>query len=96
MRRPLYDLQARRKTVSVSLNADLVEKARAAGINISRIAEGALATAFAAHEREILIADARAAAALTERLIAEHGPPFRDWTTEGEWPDEEDLGEDAA
>ena len=42
-RRPLYDLQARRKTVSVSLNADLVEKARAAGINISHTAEAALA-----------------------------------------------------
>ncbi len=89
MRRPLYDLQARRKTVSVSLNADLVEKARAAGINISRIAETALATAFVAHEREMLIAETREASALTEAYIAEHGPPFRDWTNADDWPDDD-------
>lgn len=88
MRRPLYDLQARRKTVSVSLNADLVEKARAAGINISRIAETALATAFVAHEREAIRADLREAAELTSRLVAEHGLPFRDWTNEDEADDD--------
>ena len=42
MRTPLYDVNARRKTVSVTLNADLVSKASALGINISRTAEAAL------------------------------------------------------
>ena len=38
MRSPLYDVNARRKTVSVTMNADLVAKASALGINISRTA----------------------------------------------------------
>ena len=39
MRTPLYNVNARRKTVSITLNADLVARASALGINISRTAE---------------------------------------------------------
>jgi len=42
MRVPLYDHGAKRKTVSVTLNADLVARSAAHGINISRVAEAAL------------------------------------------------------
>ena len=42
MRAPLYDVNARRKTVSITLNSDLVAKAAALGINISRTAEAAV------------------------------------------------------
>ncbi len=73
---PLYDRTARRKTVSVTLNADLVARSAAHGINISRIAEAALITAFEAAEkakiREELQEDARWVAA----YVAEHGHPF--------------------
>ena len=99
MRRPLYDLQARRKTISISLNADLAEKARAAGINISRTAEAALATAFIAHERAAIRAEIEAAAALVDAYIAEHGPPFLDWANADEAPGGNggaDLADDAA
>ena len=50
MRTPLYDVNARRKTVSITLNADLVAKASALGINISRTAEAAVIQAFEAAE----------------------------------------------
>jgi len=39
MRMPLYDHNAKRRTVSVPLNADLVAGSAAHGINISRVAE---------------------------------------------------------
>jgi post-segregation antitoxin (ccd killing protein) len=43
MRNPPYDVGARKRTVSLSLNADLYAKARCAGINLSKVAEQALA-----------------------------------------------------
>ena len=77
MRAPLlYDHNAERKTVSVTLNADLVARSEAHGIDISRVAEDALIAAFEAVEkaaiREELKEDARWVAA----LVAEHGYPF--------------------
>jgi post-segregation antitoxin (ccd killing protein) len=78
VRTPLYDHNAKRKTVSVTLNADLVARAASHGINISRIAEAALITAFEAAEkakiREELVEDAR----FVEDLVARHGYPFPD------------------
>jgi post-segregation antitoxin (ccd killing protein) len=46
MRSPLYDAGARKRTVSLTLNADLYAKAKDAGINLSKIAEEALAEAL--------------------------------------------------
>jgi post-segregation antitoxin (ccd killing protein) len=48
----LFDPAARRKTVSVTLNGDLVAKATEAGITLARPAETAVAHAYAASERE--------------------------------------------
>ncbi len=90
MRRPLYDLRSRRKTVSLSLNADLVEKARAAGINISRTAEAALAAAFIAHEREVVLVDLREAAEFTNGIVAEYGLPFGEFLSDTDDPDSAD------
>jgi post-segregation antitoxin (ccd killing protein) len=76
MRTPLYDHNAKRRTVSVTLNADLVARSAAHGINISRIAETALIAAFEAAEknriREELAEDAR----FVDAYVAEHGYPF--------------------
>jgi len=92
MRTPLYDVNARRKTVSVTLNSDLVAKASALGINISRTAEAAIVAAFEAAEKAKIREEIREAVRLTDELVAKHGLPFPPFAGLGE--DEE--GEDAA
>ncbi len=76
MRRPLYDTSARRRTVSVTLNSDLVAKAQARGITISKVAEAALVAAFEAAEREAILAEMQEAARFTDELVREFGRPF--------------------
>ena len=77
MRRPLYDVNARRKTVSITLNADLVAKASALGINISRTAEAAVIQAFEAAEKAKIREEIREAARITDELWSRnHGLPF--------------------
>jgi antitoxin CcdA len=92
MRLPLYDLNARRKTVSITLNADLVAKASALGINISRTAEAAVIKAFEAAEKANIREEIREAVRVTDELVAEHGLPFPPFGLFD--PDEE--GDDAA
>jgi antitoxin CcdA len=76
MRTPLYDVNARRKTVSITLNADLVAKASALGINISRTAEAAVIQAFEAAEKAKIFEEIREATRITDELVARHGFPF--------------------
>jgi len=76
MRTPLYDHGAKRKTVSVTLNADLVAKSAAHGINISRVAEAALAAAFEAAEKAKIVEELREDAKFVAAYVAEHGYPF--------------------
>lgn len=76
MRTPLYDVNARRKTVSVTLNADLVAKASALGINISRTAEAAIIKAFEEAERAKIREEMREAARFTDEMVARFGLPF--------------------
>ena len=78
MRVPLYDHTARRKTVSVTLNADLVAKSAAHGINISRVAEAALAAAFEAAEKARIREEIRDAARFTDEIVRKSGQPFPD------------------
>ena len=76
MRTPLYDVNPRRKTVSITLNADLVAKASALGINISRTAEAAIIVAFETAEKAKIREEIREAARITDELVAKHGFPF--------------------
>jgi antitoxin CcdA len=76
MRVPLYDVNARRKTVSITMNADLVAKASALGINISRTAEAAVIRAFEEAERAKIREEIREAARITDDLVTQHGLPF--------------------
>ncbi len=76
MRMPLYNQNAKRKTVSVTLNADLVARSAAHGINISRIAETALSAAFEAAETAKIRKEIQEAARFTDEYVAEHGYPF--------------------
>ena len=73
MRRPLYDVNARRKTISITLNADLVAKASELGINISRTAEAAV---IQAAEKAKIREEIREAARITDALVAQYGLPF--------------------
>ncbi|MBV8612445.1 MAG: type II toxin-antitoxin system CcdA family antitoxin [Acetobacteraceae bacterium] len=92
MRTPLYDPNARRKTISVTINADLAAKASEAGINLSRTAEAAIAAAFTELERERIKAEIAEAVRITNAYVAQHGHPFADWLSDFEPED----GEDAA
>ncbi len=83
MRTPLYDVNARRKTVSITLNSDLVAKAAALGINISRTAEAAIIQAFEAAEKAKIREEIREAARLTDEYVAIYGMPFDDWANDG-------------
>ena len=76
MRTPLYDVNARRKTVSITLNSDLVAKASALGINISRTAENAIIQTFEAAEKARIREELLQAARITDELVRQHGIPF--------------------
>lgn len=92
MRTPLYNASARRKTVSITLNADLAARASALGINISRTAEAALIRAFEEAERAKIRDEIREATRITDDLVARHGMPFPEFSMFS--PDE--AGDDAA
>ncbi|HEY4045056.1 MAG TPA: type II toxin-antitoxin system CcdA family antitoxin [Rhodopila sp.] len=76
MRVPLYDRSAKRKTVSVTLNSDLVARSAAHGINISRVAEAALVAAFEQAEKAKIGKELQADAEWVREFVARHGYPF--------------------
>src|SRR3978361_70754 len=76
MRRPLDAHNAKRRTVSVTLNADLVARSAAHGINISRVAETALIAAFEEAEKAAIREEIREAARFTDDLVRRYGHPF--------------------
>jgi antitoxin CcdA len=90
MRTPLYDVKTRRKTVSITLNAVLVTKASALGINISRTAEAAVIQAFEAAEKAKIREEIREATRMVDEYVAIHGMPFDDWANESMSPDDTD------
>jgi antitoxin CcdA len=69
------DAKAKKRTVSLTLNGDLYAKARGAGMNVSRIAEAALAEALKAHEREKLREEIRQDMRALTAYIEKHGDP---------------------
>jgi antitoxin CcdA len=75
----LFDPRARRRTVSLTMNGDLLEKAKAAGINISRTAETAVAEALRERQREQLRADIAQDFRAMEEYVDKHGNPAKEW-----------------
>jgi antitoxin CcdA len=71
----LFDPDARRKTVSLTINADLLEKVKAAGINASRTAEAALIKALEDCRREQLRAEIAQDFRALDAYIEKHGDP---------------------
>lgn len=73
MRRVRYEVSAPKQTVSLTLNADLHAKAKSLGINASRVAEEALAEAYAARAEEALKAEIAAELRSLESFEDTHG-----------------------
>jgi antitoxin CcdA len=73
MRVPLFDADAAKRPVNVSLNGDLVTRARAEGLNLSALAEEAVATALARRAREKLAAEIAQGCRAHEQYLAEYG-----------------------
>ena len=93
----LYDHNAKRRTVSVTLNADLVARSAAHGINISRVAEAALVVAFEQAEKAKIRDEIREATQYIDAYVTEHGHPFPE-SRAIFMPDEDDVepNDDAA
>ena len=77
MRTPLYDHNAERKPVSVALNADLVARSEAHGIDITRVAEDALIAAFEAVEKAAIREELKEDACWVAEFVAKHGGSCR-------------------
>lgn len=69
----LYDIGAAKRPVNLTLNGDLVTRARAGGLNLSALAEEAVAAALARRAREKLDAEIAQACRVHERYLAEYG-----------------------
>jgi antitoxin CcdA len=68
-----YDLQAPKKPTNVSINSDLLAKARALKINVSATLESALADIVAARRRELWKEENQSAIKAYNQLIEEAG-----------------------
>lgn len=73
MRHSLFEPKAPKQTVSITLNSDLYAKARSLGINASKVAEEALAIAYADRRREVLKAQIQQDLAASESYAEQHG-----------------------
>jgi post-segregation antitoxin (ccd killing protein) len=73
MRNPPYDSGARKRTVSLTVNADLYTKAKGEGINLSKVAEEALAQALAQRLAEQARADIRQDLSALHTFVEAHG-----------------------
>ena len=71
----LFDPGARRKAVSLTINADLLDKVKQAGINASRTAEAALAEALKERHLEQLRAEIAQDFQSIEEYVEKHGNP---------------------
>jgi antitoxin CcdA len=70
---PVYDATAAKRPVNLTLNGDLVTRARAEGLNLSALAEEAVATALARRAREKMESDIALACRVHEQYLVEYG-----------------------
>jgi antitoxin CcdA len=73
MREPPYDSKSAKQTVSVTLNSDLYAKAKGLGINVSKVAEEAIAQEYASRRSEQLRAELERELIAIEKYEEEHG-----------------------
>ena len=70
---PVYDTKAAKRPINLSLNVDLIARARAEGLNLSALAEQAVAAALARRARDRLAAEIAQGCMVHERYLAEYG-----------------------
>ena len=70
---PAYDTDAAKRPVNVTLNSDLVARARAEGLNLSALAEEAVAAALARIAKARFEAEIAQACLVHEQYLAEYG-----------------------
>ena len=70
---PLYDNKAPKKPTNVSVNKDLLAKARALNINLSATLETALVDLINARQRELWKQNNQSAIDAYNQLVEEHG-----------------------
>ena len=68
-----FDRNAAKRSVNLTLNSDLVTRARAEGLNLSALAEEAVAAALTRRAREKLAAEIAQACRAHEQYLSEYG-----------------------
>jgi antitoxin CcdA len=68
-----FDLHAFKKSANLSINSDLLAKAKALKINLSTTLEAALTEQVTAHQRELWKQDNQLAIEAYNKLIEDHG-----------------------
>lgn len=76
-RQKLFDITARKRTVSLTLNEDLYRRAKSEGINASQIAEEALAAALAKRLSAKVKREIEQDLAAYNAYVEKHGSPAR-------------------
>lgn len=69
----LFDTQAAKKATNLSINSDLLSKARRSGINLSATLEQALTEALLAKQQAQWLAENRSAIASYNEDVEKHG-----------------------
>jgi len=75
MRHPLFDMAAKKRTISVTVNGDLYAKAKLQGINASQVAEDALAEALATRVSQKIRAEIQQDLIAYNAYIEKYGSP---------------------
>lgn len=70
---PLFDTQAPKKPTNLSINSDLLSKARESNINLSATLEQALTEALKKHQRERWRKENATAIAAYNQFVDKHG-----------------------
>jgi post-segregation antitoxin (ccd killing protein) len=87
VRTPDYDPNAPKQTVSLTLNSDLYARAKRLGLNASRIAEQALADAYARERATAIAAEVQLELQAVADYEARHGS-FAD-LVRAQYPDDD-------
>jgi len=69
---------ARKKNVTMSISVDVIEEAKAHGLNVSAVSEEALRKAGAEARRAVWLEENREALAEEDAWIEKHGLPFEE------------------
>lgn len=74
-----YDTNARKRPINLSVNEDLIEKARALGVNASALLEERLADEVVRRQREAFEREAKLIAEALNEVHARHGSPIDEY-----------------